>query len=59
MTGYCEVVNLLLETFATDDVITEMNDKILHFTQSSKMTPTVCVEALCNKALPCDLVYNE
>lgn len=46
LTIYSELINYLLESYATDYVITEMDFKILQFTQLSGMTPTEYAEAL-------------
>lgn len=43
----------------TDDVITKTDDDMMHFTQSSNMTPTEYAEALQNKALRSNGVYDE
>lgn len=59
LTTYCEVVNYLLETYATDDVIAETDAEILRFTQPPTKSPTEYAEALWNKALRCDRVYDE
>lgn len=48
-----------LDTNVTDDVIAEMDPKILRVTQPSDMTQKECVEALWNKQLHFDLIYDE
>lgn len=53
-----ETVNYRVETYATDNAIAEMDAEILYFMQTSTMTPTDYAEALWNKALSCNLVYD-
>lgn len=55
----CEVVNFLLETYATDDIIEEMDAVILYFEQPSHTPPTEYLEALWNKAQRCDRTHDE
>lgn len=51
-----EVINFHLETYAKDNLIPEMDSKILSITQPSSMTLPYNPEALWNKALLWDLV---
>lgn len=43
---YCEAVNILLETYETEDVIAETNADMMHFTPLSNKFPTEYAEAL-------------
>lgn len=58
VTSSCEVVNYLLETYSTDDVIAETDAHMMHLTQPSSKCPTEYSEALRNMALLWDRVYN-
>lgn len=59
VTSYYEAVNYLLETYATDDVITKTDADMMSFTQPSSKLPTECAEALWNIALRCEQAYDE
>lgn len=54
MTTYGEEVKYLLEFYATDGVIAEMDAKFLISTQPSHMMPIKYAEALKNKASRCN-----
>lgn len=43
---YCESVNFLLDTYATDEVIVETADDMMHFTEPSDRSPMEYAEAL-------------
>lgn len=58
-TMYCEVVNYLLETYATNNPIDETTEKIMRFTQPLNNTPIEYNELLWSKALRYNLVYHE
>lgn len=49
-------MNYLLETYATDDVITKMNGRVLRFTQPFSLMHEKYRGAVWNKALRSDLV---
>lgn len=51
--SYCEVVCYLLETYAAEDIIAELDIEILCFSQLSNMTSTDA-EAILNKKICCD-----
>lgn len=53
------MINYLLETYITDDVIAKLDAEIFRFPQLSNMTLTEYAEALWNKALRCYLLYDE
>lgn len=53
------MVNYLVEPYVTDDFITGMNAEILFFTQPSNIKPKKYGEALWNKELCCNCVYDE
>lgn len=59
LTSYCEVVNNLLETYATDDVIVETEAEIMRYQQPWNKTPIEYAELLCSKALGCDRIYDK
>lgn len=59
VTSYCKVVNYLVETYETDDVIAEADADMMRFTLPSNKSPAEYAEGLCNKALRCDRVYDE
>lgn len=56
---YHDVVNHLLQTFATDDISAETDAALLIFPQSFTMLPTQCAEAVLSKSLKCGEVYEE
>lgn len=58
VTTYFEAANYLLDTFAIDDVITEIDADMMCFTQLSKKRPTGHTEALWDKALRCNSVQD-
>lgn len=58
VTSYSEVIYYLLETYAMDDVMVEMNAETLRFIQPSIVTPTEHAKALGDKALSGELVYE-
>lgn len=51
------MINYLLKTYVTNNAITEMEEELLHFTQSSNMTPAAYAEALWSQALCCHVIY--
>ena len=54
---YTEVVNFLLSTYATDEVISEAVGDVTSFLQSSNMTEEVYSNQLWDKALRCGTVF--
>ena len=56
---YAEVINFLLRTYATDEVIAEAVGDVTSFRQSSSMTEEVYSNHLWDKALRCDTVYSD
>lgn len=56
VTSYCEAVTFLLETFATDGVVTETDDVIERFTPPSNSWPNEYAKALQNWSVQCDRV---
>lgn len=59
LTTYCQVINYLLETFATDNIIAEAESDITSFEKPVGTTGTRHFEILFEKALRCGVVYNE
>lgn len=59
VTSYRKVVNCLLETYATDDLIGKTDADIMRFPQESNKLPTEYAEALWKKALRCNRFYDE
>lgn len=59
LTSHSELITQLLQTYITDDVITETPAKILQLTQPPNVTSTVYRKALWNKALSWDQFYDE
>lgn len=59
LTIYSRVVNFLLETYATEDFISEVDVDILCLTQRPSMTVTKHRKSLCNNALSSDRIYNK
>lgn len=57
--SYCKTLNLLLETYAIDDVIVMMDADMMHFIQPSNKLPSKHGEASWNNVLPCDRVFAE
>ena len=55
---YAEVVNFLLRTYATDEVISEAVGDVTSFRQSSNMTEEVYSNQLWDKALGCGTVFS-
>ena len=55
---YAEVVNFLLRTYATDEVLSEAVDDVTSFRQSSNMTEEVYSNQLWGKALRCGTVFS-
>ena len=56
---YPEVVNFLLRTYATDEVIAEAVGDVTSFRQSSNMTEEVYSNHLWDKALRCGTVFSD
>ena len=56
---YPEVVNYLLRTYATDEVISEAVGDVTSFRQSSNMTEEVYSNHLWDKALRCGTVFSD
>lgn len=50
VTSYCEAVNYLLQTYATDDLIAETYSDMMQTARLSSNSPTAYAEALWNKA---------
>lgn len=59
LSSWMEVVNDLLEMYATQDVIAETGMEMRNFDMSSNMTPTVYTEALWTETLRYSQVYTE
>lgn len=59
LTTYCEVVQYLLRTYSTDDIIAEVEASLMRFTQGDRMNETDYAQALWTKALRCGTVYSE
>lgn len=59
LTAYCEAVNYLLETYATDDMIVETDANMMLFTNPFNKSGTEYVKALCNKAIISKRVRDE
>lgn len=53
------MVNYVIYTYATDDVIPETDTASARFTQSLTMSPAQYAEALVVKSLSCGEVHNE
>lgn len=58
-TTHCEVLNYLLEPYASDDVIADTEAEIMRFSQPLNETQTEHAELLWAEALRGDRVYNE
>ena len=56
---YSEIVNYLLKTYASDDVIAEAEEGLRHFVQAPGMTELDFATKLTLKVLRCGHVYNE
>lgn len=52
-------MDYLLDTYAIDDVVTKMQADMKYIHQSSNTYPTEYVEALRNKVLQCDRVFDK
>lgn len=59
LTTYCQVVNYLLVTYATDDEIAKAEAGIMQFKKPERMSATLFSELLWEKALRCGRVYND
>lgn len=59
VTTYCGAGNYILKTYATGDVVAETVADLMHFTQPWNKSPLENSEALWNKALLRDRVYDE
>lgn len=59
LTTYWEVVNYLLDTYATDDVVAKTHARMGHYTQLQKKTPAEYADLLRTKVLRCDRVNDE
>lgn len=59
LSSWREVVNHLLDMYATDDFIAETKMKIQHFKTSPNMMPNDYAEALRTKALRYSQFYTE
>lgn len=59
LTTYCEVVNYLLGTYATEDEGAKSIARIMRFTQPLNETVVNYAELLCAKLLFCVQVYDE
>lgn len=58
LTTYHQVVNYMLETYATDNVIAEAEAGITNFKQPARSTAVLDCEAVLEKALRCGMTYN-
>ena len=56
---YPQVVNVLLRTYGTDEVISEAVGDVTSFCQSSNMTEEVYSNHLWDKALRCGTVFSD
>ena len=56
---YAEVINFLLRTYATDEVISEAVGDVTSFRQSSNMTEEVYSTQLLDKTLRCGTVFSD
>lgn len=56
LTLYCKMVNNSLETYATDDIISETDHKIMRFTQPWHRAPIANAELLWARTIRCDRV---
>lgn len=59
LTSYCEAVNYLIETYATEDVIAKTDANMMLSTQPSIKLSKEYAEALWNKALHGDRAYDK
>lgn len=59
ISSYCEVLNYLLATYATDKFIAEANMDIINFKQCADKNADEHAQALWTKGLRCRLVYDE
>lgn len=59
LASYCQAVNYLLATNATDNVIAEDDLEIMNFRQPAGLSAVEYVQALWTEALRCGLVYDE
>lgn len=59
LSSYVEVVNFMLATYATDDVIARAVKTLENYKQLPGMAPTDFAKRLYTKALRCGMVYEE
>ena len=59
LSSYPEVVNYLLRTYATNEVIAEAYAEVTNFLQSSRMSETEYGDRLWEKALRCGNVFSD
>lgn len=59
MSTYCEVVQYLIRTYASDDIIAQAEAELVNFRQPSNMNEETYAAALWEKALRCRPVYSE
>ena len=59
LTSYREVVNFLLRTYATDEIIAESHQEVIAYQQSTNTTETDYGEKPWDKELRCGSVYSE
>lgn len=57
--GYCQVVNYLLETYATDDVVAEDEADITNYEHPKSMSAMQYLQAMWKEALRCGQVYSD
>lgn len=57
--SYCETVNYLLKTYATDHIIAETDINMMRFSQPSSKSRTEYAEAHWNMVFRCNRVYDE
>lgn len=53
------MVNCLLATYTTDDVIAKVEAEVTNFRQSKHTSAVRYSDVLCDKALRCSLFYDE
>lgn len=58
-TSYVQVVNRLLETHATEEIIVEADREIVRFNQPTYMSRLQYADALWMETLHCPQVYDE
>lgn len=59
LTSYCQLVNYVLEAYASSDVIAEAEGDITNYKQPENMSAVRYSQAFLEKALLCGQVYSE